>query len=188
MESIIRFGYCLRQHSFSHVYRSGIPCRTGQSLLDFPLQRSTRTLKYKHNKGHTMAKKKSSTPPEETLLLPVHPARADTPLTEHISTVDTHTHLLSTFSTYRSTYKSGKFETIWEFVRAMYHGRSVEAIVDVWCEAPVMKTQWKEIADSALTEEQVERDWNGIQYWFVMGTYPSCQNQFVLLHTTDWIS
>ena len=50
----------------------------------------------------------------------------------------------------------------------MYHGRRVEAIVDVWCEAPVLK-QWKELADSALTQEQREKDWGGIEYWFVMG-------------------
>ncbi|KAI0706180.1 hypothetical protein BC835DRAFT_1409801 [Cytidiella melzeri] len=119
-----------------------------------------------------MAKKKNNTPPEETLLLPVHPARADLPEIEHTSTVDTHTHLLLTFSSYQTTYKPGKHQTIWEFVRGMYHGRRVEAIVDVWCEAPVMKAQWKEIADSALTEEQREKDWGGLQYWFVMGVHP----------------
>jgi TatD DNase family protein len=116
-----------------------------------------------------MAKKKNNTPSEDTLLLPPHPARADLPDHEHTATVDTHTHLLSTFSSYKSIYKSGKYQTIWEFVREMYHGRKVEAIVDVWCEAPVMKAQWKEIADSALSEEQREKDWGGLQYWFVMG-------------------
>lgn len=53
----------------------------------------------------------------------------------------------------------------------MYHGRRVEAIVDVWCEAPVRKTQWREIADSALTPEQRENDWGGIEYLFVMGEF-----------------
>ncbi|KAI0803234.1 hypothetical protein BC629DRAFT_1284243 [Irpex lacteus] len=115
-----------------------------------------------------MAKKKNNTPPEETLLVPVHPARADVPESDHVSTVDTHTHLLSTFSSYQNTYKPGKHQTIWEFVRGMYHGRRVEAIVDVWCEAPVMKSQWRDLADSALTEEQRERDWGGLQYWFVI--------------------
>lgn len=120
-----------------------------------------------------MAKKKNNTPPEDTLLLPLHPARTDIPETEYASTVDTHTHLLSTFSMYQNTYKPGQYETIWEFVRGMYHERKVEAIVDVWCEAPVMKAQWKEIADSALTEEQRKNNWAGVQYWFVMGTYTS---------------
>ena len=129
-----------------------------------------------------MAKKKINTPPEETLLLPIHPARARLPDDSHVATVDTHTHLLSTFSSYRNTYKSGQYETIWEFVRAMYHGRRVDAIVDVWCEAPVMKTQWKEIADSALTEEQREREWGGLQYWFVMGTY--CTDQTHSIRST----
>ncbi len=126
--------------------------------------------KYAHKKI-SMAKKKNNTPPEETLLVPVHPARADVRESDHVSTVDTHTHLLSTFSSYQNTYKPGKHQTIWEFVRGMYHGRRVEAIVDVWCEAPVMKSQWRDLADSALTEEQRERDWGGLQYWFVMGTY-----------------
>jgi len=119
-----------------------------------------------------MAKKKNNTPPEEALLLPVHPARVDIPETEHVSLVDTHTHLLSTFNSYQKTYKPGKYQTIWEFVRGMYHGRGVEAIVDVWCDAPIQKTEWREIADSALTEEERERDWGGMQYWFVMGVHP----------------
>ena len=115
-----------------------------------------------------MGKKKSSTPAEEHLLLPLHPSRVERPETDHEPTVDTHTHLLSTYNSYQSTYKPGKHQTIWEFVRNMYHGRRVEAIVDVWCEAPVLK-QWKELADSALTQERREKDWGGIEYWFVMG-------------------
>ncbi|GJE99511.1 TatD family hydrolase [Phanerochaete sordida] len=118
-----------------------------------------------------MGKKKNSTPGEEHLLLPVHPSRIERPETEHEPTVDTHTHLLSTFSAYQSTYKPGKHPTIWDFVRNMYHGRRVEAIVDVWCEGPVVK-QWKELADSALTAEQREKDWGGMEYWFVMGVHP----------------
>ena len=106
--------------------------------------------------------------------MPVHPSRAERPEAEHEPTVDTHTHLLSTFSSYQSTYKPGKHQTIFEFVRNMYHGRRVEAIIDVWCEAPVLK-QWKELADSALTAEQREKDWGGMDYWFVMGTsFPRC--------------
>ena len=120
-----------------------------------------------------MGKKKNTTPGEEYLVLPTHPARIERPETEHEPTVDTHTHLLSTYNSYQATYKPGKHETIWEFVRGMYHGRRVEAIVDVWCEAPVMKSQWKEIADSALTAEGREKDWGGIEYWFVMGEFPS---------------
>lgn len=116
-----------------------------------------------------MGKKKNTTPGEEHLILPIHPLRAEQPETEHTPTVDTHTHLLSTFNSYQSTYKPGKHQTIWEFVRSMYHGRRVEAIIDVWCEAPVLKAQWKEIADSALTKEAREKDWGGLEYWFVMG-------------------
>lgn len=111
-----------------------------------------------------MAKKKNNTPTEDVLLLPPHPA-----CTPAVPVVDTHTHLLTTFSTYKRTYKPGKHETVWDFARAMYEGRGVEAIVDVWCEAPVLR-QWKEIADSALTEQLIEQKWGGLQYYFVMGT------------------
>lgn len=121
-----------------------------------------------------MGKKKNNTPPEEHLLLPVHPSRADSSESDHTPTVDTHTHLVSTFNAYQTTYKPGKHETIWDFVRGMYHGRRVEAIVDVWCEAPPLKAQWKDIADSALESEQREKQWGGIEYWFVMGAYSPC--------------
>ncbi|EKM61802.1 uncharacterized protein PHACADRAFT_248680 [Phanerochaete carnosa HHB-10118-sp] len=118
-----------------------------------------------------MGKKKNTTPGEEHLLLPVHPSRTERPEAEHEPTVDTHTHLLSTFSAYQATYKPGNHQTIWEFVRGMYRGRRVEAIVDVWCEAPVVK-QWKELADSALAIERREKDWGGMEYWFVIGVHP----------------
>ena len=84
--------------------------------------------------------KKSSVPHEDHLLLPQHtacPHPASAPI------VDTHTHLLSTYSFYRSKYKSGKFETVYEFVRDVYKGHDVEAIVDVYCEAPEHQT-WRE--------------------------------------------
>ncbi|KAH8109616.1 Metallo-dependent hydrolase [Phellopilus nigrolimitatus] len=85
--------------------------------------------------------------------------------------VDTHTHLLSTFSAYREKYTSGKFENVFDFVRGVYNGRTVEAIVDVYCEAPV-QAKWRELADSALTSESRQEKWNGIEYWFVMGVHP----------------
>jgi hypothetical protein len=109
-----------------------------------------------------MGKKKSQSVPESALLLP---ARDETqPI------VDTHTHLASTFEFYRRKYKSGQYETVYDFVRAVYEGRKVEAIVDVWCEAPVQPL-WKEFADSALREEDRKTKWGGLEYWFVMGEY-----------------
>ncbi|KAI0058157.1 Metallo-dependent hydrolase [Artomyces pyxidatus] len=110
-----------------------------------------------------MGKKKG--PGEESLILPSHASGTQTPI------VDTHTHLVSTFAAYRQKYKDGKHETIFDFVRSTYAGHKVEAIVDVWCEAPVQKV-WREIADSALTTEGREKDWGGIEYWFVMGVHP----------------
>lgn len=111
---------------------------------------------------HKMGKKnKSSVPAEQHLLLPSHSTTA--------SIVDTHTHLASTFAAYRGKYPQATFENVFDFVRGMYRGRKVEAIVDVWCEAPVQSGLWKEFADSALTKEDRDTKWGGLEYWFVMG-------------------
>ncbi|KAI0356133.1 hypothetical protein OH77DRAFT_1436334 [Trametes cingulata] len=115
-----------------------------------------------------MGKKKSSVPAEEHLLLPQHP---DRPHAQATPIVDTHTHLLSTFSLYRNKYKEGKHETVYDFVRELYRGHGVDAIVDVFCEAPV-QTHWRELADSALSENDRKTRWGGIDYWFVMGVHP----------------
>ncbi|KIM37399.1 hypothetical protein M413DRAFT_448467 [Hebeloma cylindrosporum] len=106
-----------------------------------------------------MAKKKPSTPTEENLLLPTPPSS--------LPIVDTHTHVAATFEHYRGRYKEGRYHDVYEFVKAMYTDRQVEAIVDVWCEAPVRKI-WKEFADSASDTEK----WGGLQYWFAMGVHP----------------
>lgn len=111
-------------------------------------------------------KKRPSVPDEAHLLLPTPPGA-----TEHASQtpiVDTHTHLLSTFSSYRSKYPTGRFESVYDFVRGVYDKRNVAALVDVYCEAPVQRA-WKELADSALTAEDRRDKWGGIDYWFVMG-------------------
>lgn len=110
----------------------------------------------KNNKN----KKAAAVPSEEHLFLPAHAAAT--------SIVDTHTHLVSTFAAYKSKYPAGQYETIPDFVRNLYRGKNVEAIVDVWCEAPVQRV-WKEIADMALSEEIRTQDWGGLQYYFVMG-------------------
>ena len=111
----------------------------------------------------TMKPKKSNTPPEAYLLLPTPPST--------LSIVDTHTHIAPTFEFYRTRYKERKHATVYDFVRAMLEGRNVESIVDVWCDAPVKK-QWKEFADSALTREDRQRLWGGLEYWFVLGVFP----------------
>ncbi|KAI0645355.1 hypothetical protein C8Q79DRAFT_910324 [Trametes meyenii] len=115
-----------------------------------------------------MGRKKNSAPAEHHLLLPQHSGRADT---QPAPIVDTHTHLLSTFSLYRSKYKEGKHDTVYDFVREMYRGHGVDAIVDVYCEAPVQR-QWRELADSAISEEDRKEKWAGLEYWFVMGVHP----------------
>jgi TatD DNase family protein len=113
--------------------------------------------------------KRSAVPDEEHLILPDYPFSSS--LTPSTTIVDTHTHILSTFSAYRSKYPQAKYDTVFEFVRAMCarehtHSLRVEAIVDVWCEAPVNRA-WRELADAAL--EGGEGKWGGIEYWFVMG-------------------
>ena len=112
--------------------------------------------------------KKSSVPDEQHLHLPrLDSLQPDVP----VPIVDTHTHLHSTFSAYRSKYPSGQYATVFDFARGIYAGRDVDAIVDVWCEAPVLKAQWRELADSALSEEDRRDKWAGTEYWFVMGAF-----------------
>lgn len=132
-----------------------------------------------------MGKNNKNKVQESDLVLPPHSSQSSTPI------IDTHTHLVSTFSAYQAKFKGGKHATVHEFVRRVYGAEAgevvedngeadangsiptqrpkVESIIDVWCEAPVQKKIWKEIADTALTEEQRKREWGGIEYWFVMG-------------------
>ncbi|KAF5343406.1 hypothetical protein D9756_011610 [Leucocoprinus leucothites] len=117
-----------------------------------------------HASARAMGKKKSNTPSENWLLLPTPPST--TPI------VDTHTHLASTFESYRQRYKQAKHETVFDFLRGFYAGRNVESIIDVWCEAPVRKL-WREFADSAINAEDRKSKWDGIEYWFVMATKPN---------------
>jgi TatD DNase family protein len=94
---------------------------------------------------------------------------------------DTHTHLHSTFNEYRTSYPNGRYETIKDFVKGFYGGPRtaddvlpaipvpIKAIVDVWCEAPVLSDEWQKLADSALTPELRAENWGDIDYHFVMG-------------------
>ncbi|KAI4527735.1 Metallo-dependent hydrolase [Schizophyllum commune Loenen D] len=108
-------------------------------------------------------KSRKNVPAEDHLLLPAHPTTA--PI------VDTHTHLASTFAAYKHKYPAGKCNTVYEFLQHFYNDKHVEAIVDVWCEAPVQKL-WREFADSALTAEDRAGKWGGTEYYFVMGVHP----------------
>jgi TatD DNase family protein len=110
---------------------------------------------------------------EEHLLLPSHPAYSvDATAATAPGVIDTHTHIAATFAKYRSKYKQGKYKDAYEFFRAMCGSHKIDAVVDVWCEAPVSK-KWREFADSALTIEDRVRKWGGTEYWFVMGKSPS---------------
>jgi len=114
--------------------------------------------------GKNNKKSKNIIPPEIYLRLPplTYPSLAAQPI------IDTRTHLISTFSTYQNKYKDGTIYTIHEFVHEMYDNRNVRAIVDVWCEAPVVQI-WRELAHTALTAGDRASKWGGIDYWFVMG-------------------
>jgi TatD DNase family protein len=59
-------------------------------------------------------------------------------------------------------------------IKAVYGGRQIEAIIDVWCigGGPAQKYLFREIADSALEEGDRAAKWRGIEYWFVMGESP----------------
>jgi hypothetical protein len=94
---------------------------------------------------------------------------------------DTHTHLHSTFKEYQTNYPNGRYKTVKDFVKGFYGGPRtdddilpaipvpVKSIVDVWCEAPVLSKEWRELADSALTPESRAENWGDIDYHFVMG-------------------
>ena len=140
-----------------------------------------------------MGKNRSKAPaiPESCFNLPAHNSFKSEGAAPNF--VDTHTHLLSTFTSYRSKYPEGQYSTLHDFARGLYRPLSgkhaVSAMVDVWCDAPVVK-QWKEVADSALTEEQRDKDWGGLEYWFVMGEFstfdqPTSTQVFVLLRRTS---
>jgi TatD DNase family protein len=113
-----------------------------------------------------MGKNNKKGPSENCLFLPDHSGHRTAPV------VDTHTHLVSTFAAYKQKYKDGKYETIYDFLKGLYRGKRVAALVDVWCEAPVQR-MWKEIADSAITAEDRKDKWGELEYWFVMGACSS---------------
>ncbi|KAF7377499.1 hypothetical protein MSAN_00171900 [Mycena sanguinolenta] len=102
--------------------------------------------------------KKKAAPPPESLFHILHHASSSSSR----AIVDTHTHLASTFEAYRAKYPAG---------RGLYAPAGVEAMVDVWCEAPV-RPIWKEFADAALRDEERAEKWGGVDYWFVMGVHP----------------
>jgi len=94
---------------------------------------------------------------------------------------------------YRQKYPDGKYTTVYDFARAFLGGKRsivsdtpgggsgmeakardrhpVEAIIDVWCDAPVSPT-WREIADSAIDPDKRKELWGDLEYWFVMGVHP----------------
>ncbi|KAL0948750.1 hypothetical protein HGRIS_008883 [Hohenbuehelia grisea] len=121
-------------------------------------QRSLNRTKYQE-----MVKKKPPIP-ESVLVFPNRSANAP-------AIVDTHTHIASTYAAYRTKYPEGRFSTVHELFRGVTEGHRVEAVVDVWCEAPV-RAIWRELADSAVSEDDRAQKWGGTEYYFAMGVHP----------------
>jgi TatD DNase family protein len=117
---------------------------------------------------------------ESQLLLPRLVTTGGTPI------VDTHTHIASTFETYCRKYPNAQFGDLFSFVRGMYEGWNVAAVVDVWCEAPVRK-MWKELADSALTPGGIAEKWGSVEYWFVMGKLYITSQLVQVIHASSSI-
>ncbi|KAK9894472.1 hypothetical protein P389DRAFT_197764 [Cystobasidium minutum MCA 4210] len=116
-----------------------------------------------------MGKKKSVHTPESALLMPKHPELAEAS-SSRSNIYDTHCHMMSTLSFYKSKYPDGDHATVQEFVSAYFtpeKTNTVEGLVDVYCEPPF--TGWKDLADSALNDKT---PWNGVSYNFVMGVHP----------------
>lgn len=120
------------------------------------------------SKRHRMPKRKQVTYVQESSIPTIYTRSSNisTPI------VDTHTHLLSTFEKFRQSYPQSAIDDIFSFVRWVYKPSHetprVDAIVDVWCDAPVIPL-WKELADSAIDENDRIKQWGGVNYWFVMG-------------------
>jgi TatD DNase family protein len=108
--------------------------------------------------GKASKARRSAVPPESVLRLAAHPALAAAP----VEIVDTHTHLHSTYEAYRAAYPGGAHADVYALARALYAGAGVRAVVDVWCEAPVLGA-WRAFADSDA--------WGEMAYYFVMGAY-----------------
>lgn len=74
-----------------------------------------------------------------TVLVPLTSPRLISPITRLATTpiVDTRTHILTTFSMYKSKSIAGIRNTLWDLGQGVYHGRQVKSIVDIWCEARI---------------------------------------------------
>ena len=110
----------------------------------------------------SMAKSKSKgVPDEKCLVLPRHNDMEDA---ADIDLIDTHTHVISTYETYRSKYAKGKHQSVREFVQALLlqdESHRVSKVVDVWCEAP-LKAEWRDTVEQLSSIED-------FAYHFVVG-------------------
>jgi TatD DNase family protein len=127
--------------------------------------------------GKSNRARRNAPAPEAHLLLPPHPALAPAlaalPAGYAPPLVDTHTHLAGLHDFYTRAYPAGAHagQSAFDLVRALYAQHGVQAVVDVWCEAPVLP-EWRAFADGAL-----EGRWGGLQYWFVMGAWARSDGQ-----------
>jgi hypothetical protein len=117
---------------------------------------NTRRSAYRNSAVRTMGKSKKSKPstPESALVIPKHPCLAD----QDAPIVDTHCHMLSTFSFYKSKYPDGDKNSVQDFVRAYFaqeQSNRIEGLVDVYCEPPF--SGWKECASQLVRYQPIFR-------------------------------
>jgi hypothetical protein len=134
--------------------------RIALSCQRFPKSFGIRGAHHKAKMGKASKARKTAIPPEEHLIPPTHPQlqglTANAP-----SIIDTHSHISSTYEAYRKAYPNGAHNDVYSFTRAMVNDRNVSALVDVFCEAPVLPV-WKNLANA-------DEKWGDLKYRFVMG-------------------
>ncbi|KAM0754802.1 Metallo-dependent hydrolase [Meredithblackwellia eburnea MCA 4105] len=119
----------------------------------------------------TKSKKSRGPPPEGCLMLPKHPELAGDE-GEGVELVDTHTHILSTYAAYTAKYPppDHTHQTIKSFAKDVLQSHGITHVVDVWCEAPMVKN-WREVVDSLSELNKDDKD-EGMKYSFVVGAHP----------------
>lgn len=113
------------------------------AIRDHHSKRPASTSTKKGSQLRKMGKKKGPSAPESSLLMPLHDALKNSQ--EHLPIIDTHCHLFSTYSFYKSKYPDGQHASVQDFIRAYMRQQTstlVEGVVDVYCEPPF--AGWKE--------------------------------------------
>lgn len=85
---------------------------------------------------------------EQALIMPTHEALSG--VQDRDLLFDTHTHLLSTFSTYKSKYgDAAAHDSVQAFAKDFLRTQNVNGLVDVWCEAPMIASH-SEVVEAGM--------------------------------------